>query len=216
MKTVRNCERCGSIETEKKLHFEAMDQYHVLFAHRYDQLLVEELRLKALLRDVTWYHFKTVVRDWARPWPKSVGESPVLLRGVKVIQINKRGRTRETCTYPVYYGGSVSEAPPLPPTIIWNEITEIAEEIERARLQYLAPYEWAPGGRLYEQMLRESPGVQAFRETSSDVCVNYGPQLGDPMERPTEEDTETTASNLLGRVCGDRCVVCEGAGCRHT
>ena len=43
-----------------------MDQYHVLFAHRYDQLLVEELRLKALLRDVTWYHFETVVRDWAQ------------------------------------------------------------------------------------------------------------------------------------------------------
>ena len=43
-------------------------------------------------------------------------------------------------------------------------------------------------------MLRESPDVQAFREISSDARANYGPQLGDPMERPTKEDPEATPS----------------------
>ena len=66
------------------MHFEAMDQYHAVFAHLYDQLLVEELRLKALPRDVTWYHFETVVRDWKRPWPKSVGESPRPVHAIRV------------------------------------------------------------------------------------------------------------------------------------
>ena len=48
---------------------------------------------------------------------------------------NQQARpTRETCTYPVYDGVTFADVPPLPPATIWNAISEIAEELERARL----------------------------------------------------------------------------------
>ena len=212
------CECCADVEVERATHLAEMDKYAEHFAREYRFALQELDRLEMLLRDVMWYNFETVARGWRYPWFESYSDCTVELFGVRSELHRKRGHIAEKVTFPVYYYGHISDAPPLPPEIIMAEIRMAKELVEDAKVACSAPYEWAPGGRLYEQMMRESPGVKAFYDTSSNVADNSngqrhrknrdGPRLGDPMEWEAEAHTEATAKNVLGRVRGDRYLVC--------
>ena len=73
----------------------------------------------------------------------------------------KRGR--EHSDYPVYYSGPVEDAPYLPPTVIFRECTLAAEDLERARDQIHAAFDWAPGGAKYEWLREHGEGARAYK-----------------------------------------------------
>ncbi len=147
----------------------AMDEFADHFSHEHARALEEYHRLETLFRDVAWYNFETVARNWRTPWPVTIVDSELLLRGARyVIEERRGGRTRESARFPVYYSGPVSDAPPLPPEIVLHELKAAYDLVVALRDACSAPYDWAPGGRLYEEMVRTSEGVRAF---SSDVMV---------------------------------------------
>ena len=62
----------------------------------------------------------------------------------------------------VWYSGPVSDVPPLPPIIIYRELQQAREYRNFMREQMVAPHTFAPGGREYEKLLRESDGVKEY------------------------------------------------------
>ena len=207
------CEACGSIVAERHYHIQQMDAYHELFAQRHRDAVQEFQRLKQLMCDVAWYNFETVARAWRYPWPVSMQNTSLTLHGMRCEHVqSRRGRRHEKSSFPVYYSGKVCKAPPLPPQILLNELQVAYEHVKDMEIACAAPYEWAPGGRLYEQMVRESPGVAAFSSNAPVALANErkhggGLLLGDQLEREVSTDAETTAKDILGRICGDRPLV---------
>ena len=197
-------------------HIAAMDEFHERFSLDHRNALREYHRIEALLRDVVWYNFETVARTWRHPWPESVDKSQLKMESHRYLVLkNRRARSCEKADFLIYFHGLVRDAPPLPPEIVLNELKIAYDDVKRAADNCAAPYEWAPGGRLYEKLLRKSDGVEAYRQLSSKAHSKDGrPRLflGDPMERQTQANAETTAKNILGRVCGDRSLVCARAG----
>ena len=53
------------------------------FRKDHKQTIEECKRLENVLADVVWYNFETACRAWQHPWPQSMGDSPVLLRGAR-------------------------------------------------------------------------------------------------------------------------------------
>lgn len=140
----------------------AMDEIHEHFAVEFDRAVDELTRLQELATHVGWYNFETVCRHWRSPWAVTLQSSPVVMHGARHVFKSRRGRRREVSEYPIYYEGTIGEAPPLPLQIVLSEITDARAAVEALKLSCAAPYDWAPGGRLYEQMLRESAGVAQY------------------------------------------------------
>lgn len=221
------CEFCGSLETERAVHLEEMDRYHDLFYRDYLRAVEEYKRLELLFREVSWYNFETVCRRWRHPWPASFLETRLVICSARYTLVNRRGgRKAEKATFPVYYSGPVRDAPPLPPEIVLKELQMAHLHVCACRDIVSDPYEWAPGGDKYAELLRESCGaVEYERRRISDARTcdkngnrptvgfiaskrGVGLQLGDPMERTAQTETQPPAPYLLGRVCGDRSMVC--------
>ena len=214
---IMQCERCG--DNEREVHMRAMDEFHEQFAKEHRAALKEYKRLYALWNDVIWYNFETTARHWKAPWPETFAGSSLELHahryGIKYVN----GRQCDSESHPYYYKGTVSEAPVLPPEVIRLELDAARKDVKAAADLCAAPYEWAPGGDKYQEMLRESDGVKAYRELSSKHTASGdgrespqtwpGLQLGDRLERQTKAATEPPTHHLLGRVCGDRSMVCE-------
>lgn len=210
------------------MHVVAMDEYHEHFAREYEWLWAEYKRIEELLRNVVWYNFETVVCKWRHPWPESFENSTLQLHAQRYVLVRGRGgRMCEKAQFPLYYDGPVCKAPPLPPEIILHELKLAYEAVKEAEERCCAPYDWAPGGRLYEKMIRTSDGVRAYEQLSSKeggtensddgkrAAFKHGfrLQFGDPMERQAPENAETTAKDILARVCGDRPLVHSRTGC---
>ena len=132
------------------------------FRKDHKQAVEECKRLESLLADVVWYNFETACREWQHPWPQSFGDSPVVLHGARYAYACKRGRLRESGSFPIYYEGIVQHAPKLPPEIVLLEVQSARSDVEASEKLTTAPWDWAPGGRLYEQLLRESDGVREY------------------------------------------------------
>ena len=212
MKTI-SCERCGSLCTERSLHLQRMDEFHEHFSRQHRYAVSEYKRLEELLRNVVWYNFEVAAREWRHPWPESYPDTTLTLHGMRFELVNARGgRKAEKGSFPIYYNGAVRNAPALPPEIVLRELEIAYNLVKETELACAAPYEWAPGGRLYEQMVRESPGVAAFSSECGGKSGNgAGLLLGDRLERQVSTHAETTATDILGRICGDRSLVCTRA-----
>ena len=193
-----------------------MDEMHEAFLKEYERALVEYNRLQDLLRNVLWYNFETIARSWREPWPESFPMTTLCLQGYRFELVKGRGgHMCEKGTFPTYYEGTVENAPKLPPEIVFAELKLAQEWVEECKANCAAPYEWAPGGRLYEKLLRESPGVAAFssknlnsaNDNTRTASWKCGLLLGDQLERQITPNTKTTAENVLGRIRGDRSLV---------
>ena len=64
-----SCPRCETLDTERRVHIAAMDEYHEQFTREYIHLKEECKRIEELFKDVVWYNFETVARTWKLPWP---------------------------------------------------------------------------------------------------------------------------------------------------
>lgn len=168
----------------------------------------EHERLTALFKDVCWYNFETQCRTWRHPWPESWDGSEIMLHGVS-IHIDRRNR--ESGSFPVYYEGTIRDAPPLPPEIILKELKEASEYLKFAREQCTAAHDWAPGGKLYEELLLRT-SVPTKRTQVQEVAARISKRIlndngGRPrrkqrnrLERTTQEAAKSAAQDLLGRV----------------
>lgn len=204
---IKSCELCG--KSERAVHTAAMHEIADGFERELTRLMVERARIVALLKDVMWYNFEVTVRGWKDPWPESFMGSILELHAHRYDVVPTRGgRLCEKAHFPLYYSGSVAHAPPLPPDICMRELEDVTSAIEYMKECILAPYEWAPGGRRYEEMMRTSEGVSAYYALSSNcgVCsddAGTGLLLGDRLEREVEESTGACSDHVLGRVCRD-------------
>ena len=111
----------------------------------------ETKRLGFLYQEACWYNFETHSRDWQHPWHETADQTALLMHGHSY-QPTPRG---ETGSYHVYYYGDARDAPHLPPEILAKELRDAREYEQLLEEERFAPYEWAPGGRKYEQHLRE-------------------------------------------------------------
>ena len=153
-------------------HQRLKDAMAAEFELEYARACSEHERLSALFRDVCWYNFETVCRCWRSPWYESFGGSSIRLHGVRV-----QGQWSEKTTFPVYYSGTIRDAPALPPQLVLCEVQEAFAYKEFMEQQRFAPYEWAPGGARYERLLRTSEGVAAFarlRDNNLTGCNSNG------------------------------------------
>ena len=132
------------------------------FCDEYERAEDEYEQLLALLNDVCWYSFETQCRTWRHPWHESLEASYIELKAQVHSTRTDHGRTVHKCTFPTYYAGMIADAPPLPPDIVLSEVERAKEYMLFMRDQRTAPHDWAPGGRKYEQLVRESPGAAAY------------------------------------------------------
>ena len=149
-----------------------MDEYHELFAREHRFLVKEFKRIEQLLKDVMWFNFETVARGWKHPWPESLGDSPMKLCGQRYTITGSGRRRCEKASFPVYYEGTVCDAPCIPPEILLGELKAAYDDVKKAEESCSAPYEWAPGGVKYEAMLRESEGVCEYKKLSSNTNID--------------------------------------------
>ena len=132
------CPLCNGLRGHQRIKDAMFDTFNA----DYKQSRIEVKQLTALYKDVCWYNFETTCRSWKAPWHISWEESPISLQK--------------------YYTGSIRDAPPLPPEIVFVELQNAVAYMQHMRKQRYAPYDYAPGGREYERLLRHSPGVAAY------------------------------------------------------
>ena len=153
---MESCELCKGLKghsTLKKVLFEELDL-------EYRRAKDEFKLLQELFRDCCWYSFETVCRDWEEPWHTSWGHSFIALNGVRV----ETNGSRISVTYPTWYKGVVRDAPSLSPRIIYKELKDAKAYMLSMEEQRWAPYDYAPGGHKYEDLLRYGEGVAALTE----------------------------------------------------
>ena len=142
------CPLCNGLRGHKRLKDAMFDEFDIEF----EKASLEVMHLQQLYAEACWYNFETRCRTWQEPWHESWGETLVTLRK--------------------YYTGCVRDAPSLPPVMIKVELEAAKEYAHYMSEQRYAPYDWAPNGRAYEKMVRESPGVAAYNALqSSDVSI---------------------------------------------
>ena len=151
------CRDCNS-------HLFYKDKMAGRFEREYKRAKDEYECLKEVLREVCWYNFETQCRHWRGPWPESQEESPLTLHGYRQTCVN--GRVHGC--FPVYYSGPMKDAPPLTPDILLSEMRDALEYMQHAKIQQTAPYDWAPGGHLYEELRRTTRVGAAL---SSDIVT---------------------------------------------
>jgi len=144
------CIMCNGLRGHDKLKNHLCD----IFEREFFEAQEEEKRLSALFKEVCWYNFETRCKTWVLPWPNSVLESTITIHGCSFAKVgNKRG---EKCRWPIWYSGPIHDAPPLPPQIIFNELKNSKNYVKFCNDQCSAPYDYAPGGALYMQLLRST------------------------------------------------------------
>jgi len=128
--------------------------YEERFKREHKAAQDEFLRLSSLFKDVCWYNFETACQVWRKPWRNSDPESLVLLHGMCFTQKWRRNCLLEEGKFPLYYEGPVETAPKLPPEIVLLELLEAKKYMQHCETQLSAPYDWAPGGSLYKELVR--------------------------------------------------------------
>lgn len=156
---MQSCELCGGLRGHARL----LDDTFELFNAEYYRATREWHRLKELFHDVCWYSFETKCRLWKDPWCATLGDSHIELHGVS----HTTHRHSEMTSFPEYYQGPVSAAPDLPVEIILIELKQAHEYMLETEKGRFACYDYAPGGRAYEKLLREGEGVRLYNALGS-------------------------------------------------
>lgn len=115
------------------------------FARERDWARGELLALEAILDDAKWFNFEMACRNWREPWHESFGASRIRLRAVHRDHVGH-------CTFPYWFNGPVQDASPLPLAILETEVQMAKEYLAHCERCVAAPYDWAPGGVLYEAL----------------------------------------------------------------
>lgn len=160
-----SCERCQDATWLR--HETLQNEFHKQFASEYRHAVDEFYRLQSLFQDVCWYNFETKCKTWQRPWHPSLPDSVIVLSGHRIKRYWKDGRLAECGEFPIYYVGSVQDAPSLPPEIVLRELKEAEEYMKFMDEQVTAAWDWAPGGCKYEMHIKNSAGAKAYATLSN-------------------------------------------------
>jgi hypothetical protein len=131
-----------------------LDWYTGRFEREYEDARSEYQRLEELFKDVCWYNFERTCLTWRYPWRQSYSDSKVELLGMSFTRKWNRGCLIEHGHFPTYYSGPLDNAPDLPPQILLDELKAARDYMEACKKQTTAPYDWAPGGELYKELVR--------------------------------------------------------------
>ena len=134
------------------------DRYSNLFSRRHVEAIQEHERLRSLFREICWYNFEVKCRSWQSPWPVTIGESTVILHGQRYECKMVKGAKHEYSSFPIWYMGSIKDAPNLPLQIILKDLRDSEQVVSKLAELVTAPYDWAPGGKYYIE-LRENTAV---------------------------------------------------------
>jgi len=131
-----------------------LNWYTQRFEREYRDAREEFERLSQLFKDVCWYNFETTCRNWRDPWRFSDPNSTVDLHAHVYERKWLRGCLMESGRFPYWFKGTIRDAPTLPPQIVLNELRQAKEYMHACQQQITAPYDWAPGGHLYDELRR--------------------------------------------------------------
>lgn len=123
----------------------------------------EVMRLQELFRCACWYNFETQCKKWVYPWYETVRDSNIMLEGACYELHDRHGHTIEIGRFPTWYSGSIENAPPLPIQIVKAELAEAKAYAALCESRETDAYEYAPGGKAYEQLLENGEGVRLFK-----------------------------------------------------
>lgn len=152
---VGGCEMCRGLRghaTLRKLLYYDLDK-------EYRRAMRETKRLGFMYREACWYNFEVHARAWNHPWHETHENTLLCMHSHKYEQ-RRRG---EAATLGLYFYGRQKHAPPLPPEIIGVELRAARAYEQLLEEERFAPYDWAPGGRKYEQHVRECTGAKILR-----------------------------------------------------
>ena len=133
--------------------------YHTDAMQHFRNLYVEQLFLEQLICEINWFNFECRCRTWCAPWTESDADFIVELLGV----VNEEHCTDRT----IFYMGQLRDATQIHGEILRNELALIKQERSQAYDLARAPYDWAPGGHLYEKLLREGLSAQTYERWRS-------------------------------------------------
>ena len=156
---MESCELCRGLKGHSTLQRSLYNRLNCEYRNACDEFEF----LSSLFRDCCWYNFETVCRNWEEPWHESWAGSHTQLHGIRALIKNHALHL----TYPIWYRGTIKDAPPLPPLIIYKELQDAKAYMLYMKEQRWAPYDYAPGGHKYEKLLRYGEGVKAYTELSS-------------------------------------------------
>lgn len=142
-------------------------RYFERFNREYQAAVREYKTLLDMYNRVMWYQFEVVCSKWKDPWFVSMNDSIVYLHAYKEQMVWRHGRLVTESSAPVWYAGTIKSAPQLPPEIVYVELMAAKEYMNKMREHRWDPYEYAPGGRKYEKLVRESEGSALYAELSS-------------------------------------------------
>lgn len=141
---------CCPLCRDRDSHLFFKDKMAGRFEREYKRARDEYRSLKQLFDEVCWYNFEIQCKSWRDPWPESLDESRLTLHGYR-LEVN--GGRVHGC-WPVYYSGYVKDAHPVPLLIVLTELSLAWNYMKDMEVQQTAPYDWAPGGYLYEKLVK--------------------------------------------------------------
>lgn len=192
-------------------HRRAKCAYRQQFEEEYTELAMEYERLSGLFREVCWYEFERQCLTWKDPWHGYL--RTLHLHTIRIEHVWRRGFRHDIGHFPLYYEGHPRYAPPLPPAILANELTNMLEEMAIALDNCTAAQDWAPGGDKYNELLK---GATAGAMKSSKAPIVCCDGLGDEDQSVSEQrdllggapqKEHKTHAHLLGGICAGGCVV---------
>ena len=151
---LETCELCCGLRGHARLQNALFDELAAECAAAEEECA----RLRTLFTDACWYNFETRCRSWRPPWHPSWPGSELALHTYRF------DRSPTHSTRPFWFWGQIKDAPPLPPEIILKELNDAQEYLAYMRDAKFAPFDYAPGGQKYEELMREGEGARLFAE----------------------------------------------------
>lgn len=130
-------------------------RYALQFRREWEDAKREREHLGNLFEDVCWYNFAR------NPFPWRLELNRIHLHGYRVQWF---WNMREAVYFTTWYEGSCCEAPPCPAEILLNEIKLADERVEETYNRLMDPYDWAPGGKKYLELVETTLVGKKFSE----------------------------------------------------
>lgn len=111
-------------------------------------------QLTTLLKDVLWYNFEIASFGWKQPWRRTNSHAQLRLHGYRVTEHIKHGRRGCVMEFPVWWAGTVSDAPYCPPALLYRDIRDAEEGVRFLEERLDDAHLYAPGGSKYEELRR--------------------------------------------------------------
>lgn len=117
--------------------------------------------LKLLFRELLWFNFEVTSQTWNEPWSggtrtKHNKYSQICLHAYRLTEHSYKGRVTYSAQHPIYWIGWATDAPILPPHLLYQDIIEAKAYVDYLRERLYDAELYAPGGSAYEKLRTET------------------------------------------------------------